>query len=66
LERQHSRFALRTADDFADKGYWERLDILSDVIYHVFEPIEAIAMTPDEWDRRDSMVVEFAQKGEVA
>jgi len=51
---------LRTADDFADKGYWERLDILSDVIYHVFEPIEAIAMTPDEWDRRDSMVVEFA------
>ncbi len=51
--------------DFAGKEYWERVDILSDAIYQVFEPIEAIAMTPEEWDRRDSMIVEFAEKGEV-
>lgn len=53
------------SEDFTGKGYWERLDILSDAIYQVFEPIEAIAMTPEEWDRRDSMIVEFAEKGEV-
>jgi len=33
------------------KGYWERIQILSDAIYEIFEPIEAVAMTPEEWDK---------------
>lgn len=33
------------SNSFVDKGYWERIDILSEAIYEVFEPIEAIAMT---------------------
>lgn len=53
------------SDDFKNKNYWERIDILSDVIYEVFKPIEAVAMTSDEWERGDSMIAEFAQKGEV-
>lgn len=51
--------------DFAGKGYWERIDILSDAIYEIFEPIEAIAMTPDEWEKGESNIVEYSKNGEV-
>lgn len=51
--------------DFKDKGYWERIDILSDAIYEVFAPIEAVAMTPQEWSRKESMIVAYAKDGEV-
>lgn len=53
------------SDDFAGKDYWERVDILSDVIYEIFAPIEAVALTQDEWDRGDSFVTDFACNGEV-
>lgn len=53
------------SEDFAGKNYWERIEILSDAIYEVFEPIEAIAMTPEEWERRESMIVDYAEDGEV-
>jgi predicted nucleotidyltransferase len=53
------------SDDFKGKSYWERIEILSDAIYEVFEPIEAVAMTPGEWERRESMIVDYAEKGEV-
>lgn len=51
--------------DFADKGYWKRIDILSDAIYELWEPIQAVAMTPEEWDKGDSMIVQFAKDGEL-
>jgi predicted nucleotidyltransferase len=51
--------------DFAGKDYWERTEILSRAIYDVFEPIEAVALTPEEWDKGESMVVEYAKAGEV-
>ncbi len=53
------------SSDFATKTYWERIDILAEAIYEIFAPIEAVAMTPEEWERGDSAVVEFARKGEV-
>ena len=53
------------SEGFAGMSYWERIDILSDAIYEVFEPIEAIAMTPDEWSKGESSVVEYAKAGEV-
>jgi uncharacterized protein len=51
--------------DFKGKGYWKRIDILSDAIYEVFEPIEAIAMTPDEWKNKKMRIVDYASEGEV-
>ena len=51
--------------DFADKDYWERTEILSDAIYEVFEPIEAIALTPEEWEKGESKIVEYAKGGEI-
>ncbi len=53
------------SDDFINKGYWERIDILTDAIYEIFEPIEATAMTCDEWEHGDSFIRDFAQDGEV-
>lgn len=48
---------------FADKGYWERIEILSDAIYEVFAPIEASAFTPEEWKDGDSLLVDYASDG---
>jgi predicted nucleotidyltransferase len=53
------------SEDFANKGYWERIDILSAAIAAVFKPIEAIAMTPEEWQRGDSLIADYARNGEV-
>lgn len=48
---------------FADKSYWERIDILSEAIYRVFAPIEASAFTPEEWKAGKSLIVDYARDG---
>jgi len=53
------------SSDFATKSYWERIDILADAIYEIFAPVEAVAMTPEEWERGDFFIVDFARNGEV-
>ena len=53
------------SEDFADKDHWERIKLLSEAIYRLWEPIEAIAMTPEEWERGDSLIAQFARGGEV-
>ena len=53
------------SNDFKDKDYWARINILSDAIYQIFAPIEAVAMTPQEWESKESSICDFAQKGEV-
>jgi len=53
------------SDDFIDKDYWERIDILTDAIYEVFAPIEAVAMTPEEWKSESSEVCRYAKDGEI-
>jgi uncharacterized protein len=53
------------SDDFAGKSYWQRIDSLAAAIARVFQPIEAIAMTPDEWQKGDSLIAQFARDGEV-
>lgn len=53
------------SDDFAGMGYWERIDVLSDAIFDVFAPVEAVAMTRQEWERGDSFVFDYAKDGEV-
>jgi len=53
------------SNDFAVKDHWQRIDILSDAVYEIFEPIEVVAMTPDEWNNRDSVMVDYAKDGEV-
>jgi hypothetical protein len=52
-------------DDFSGKSFWERTEILSSAIFEVFEPIEAIAMTFEEWEKDDSPIISNAKNGEV-
>lgn len=51
------------SDSFKNKDYWERIDILSDAISKLFEPIEAVAMTKEEWENKTFMVAEYAKNG---
>jgi len=53
------------SEDFEGKDYWERLDILSNAIYEIFESIEAVAMTSVEWESGESVVSEFVREGAV-
>ena len=53
------------ADDFSAMDYWQRIDLLSDAIYQVFKPIEAVAMTRAEWEKGESFIAEIARNGEV-
>ena len=39
--------------------------ILADAVQGVFAPIEAVAMTTEEWERGDSLIAAFARRGEV-
>jgi len=51
------------SSSFAEKSYWERIDILTDAIYKVFAPIEASAFTPEEWKSKKSLITEYAENG---
>jgi predicted nucleotidyltransferase len=53
------------SDDFEGMGYWERIDIISDAVYEIFAPVEAVAMTSEEWERGDSIITDFARNGEI-
>lgn len=53
------------SNDFRGMDYWERIDIISDVIYEIFAPIEAVALTEKEWANGESFVTDFAKNGEV-
>lgn len=47
--------------DFEKKSFWDRVDILTQGILQVWEPIEAIAKTPAEWDNEDSLFLEHVR-----
>jgi predicted nucleotidyltransferase len=53
------------SDYFSGKNYWERIDILSDAIYEIFEPIEAVALTIEEWEKGESVIVDYAKEGDI-
>lgn len=53
------------SESFSGKSYWERIEVLTEAIYAVYAPVEAIAMTPEEWEAGDSAIVDYAGKGEV-
>lgn len=53
------------SDDFDGMDYWRRIDILSEAIYEVFEPIEAVAVTSAEWNKGEFSVIDYARNGEV-
>ena len=53
------------SSDFEGKSRWERIEALAAAHAEVFEPFDLVAMTPAEWTSRKSMIVDYAEKGEV-
>jgi predicted nucleotidyltransferase len=53
------------SEDFKNHDYWSRIDLLSDAIYDVFEPLEVVGFTPEEWDQHTSPLYDYAKQGEV-
>ena len=53
------------SDNFKDMDYWQRIDVLSDAISDVFQPIEAIGMTQEEFDNCVYMAADYAKSGVV-
>jgi len=53
------------SDDFDNFNYWERIDLLSNAIYKIFEPIEAFSFTTNEWENSNSFLVDYAKNGEI-
>jgi len=51
--------------DFEGRRYWQRIELLAKAVYEVWEPIEAVAMTPQEWEKGESMIAQFAREGEL-
>jgi uncharacterized protein len=48
---------------FAEMGYWERIDILTEAICKVLAPIEPYAFTPEEWKSEKSLIADYAKNG---
>jgi len=51
--------------DFANVGLWDRIKMVGKAIAVLFQPIQAVPMTPEEWEKGDSMICRFAKEGEV-
>ena len=52
------------SDSFEGKDYWERIDVLAEAIAELMQPIEAFALTQQEWDSGEHMVSYYARDGE--
>lgn len=51
------------SENFINRTYWERIDILTEAIYQVRAPIEVSAFTCEEWVAEQSLIVDFARNG---
>lgn len=50
---------------FEGMEYWDRLNVLTEAIYEVWEPIEATAVTPAEWESGELTITRIARHGKV-
>ena len=53
------------SESFEGMEYWKRIDVLSDAISEIFQPIEATGMTESEWRSRKYAVSGYARNGQI-
>jgi len=55
------------SSDFAGKDLWARAQMLGGAAAanHILEPLQPLALTPQEWDGKTSTICELAKDGEV-
>lgn len=49
---------------FEGTSHWDRIVLLSDAICASNVLIEAVAMTPKEWEEGNSLIADFAREGQ--
>lgn len=47
---------------FRGLDFWQRGKYITKAVYEVFEPIEALGYTPEEWAQADSIICEIAKE----
>lgn len=50
--------------DFQGRDHWARSKLLGKAVYKVFAPIQAAALTPQEWAAGTMTICQFAKGGE--
>jgi len=53
------------SESFKNMDLFKRMEILTDAIYEVHAPIEAVGFTPKEWKNKQSMIKGFAKEGQI-
>ena len=55
------------SEAFDGKDLWARAQMLggAQAAHHIIEPLQAMALTPQEWEGKTSTVCELAKDGEV-
>lgn len=53
------------SDAFGKMDFWEKARLLGKIKMQLLEPIDAVGVTPEEFKKGSSLIVEFAKKGEV-
>ena len=51
------------SNDFKGLNLWQRIERMSDALYKIFQPIEARALTPEEWESNKSLTVNYVKSG---
>jgi uncharacterized protein len=51
------------SESFRGLNPWQRIEKMTDALYKLFQPIEARALTPEEWESGDSMTAMYARNG---
>lgn len=53
------------SQDFVKLDYWKRIDLISEIIYEIFQPLDVFLYTPAEWEKNDSFIIDYANDGEI-
>jgi len=51
--------------NFKNINLFQRMEILTEAIYEVRAPIEALAFTPLEWKNKQTMIKGYAKEGQI-
>jgi uncharacterized protein len=49
------------SDSFKGLNHWQRIEKMTDALYKLFQPIEARALTLEEWESDSSMTAMYAK-----
>jgi len=49
------------SESFRGLNHWQRIEKMTDALYLLFQPIEARALTREEWESGDSMTALYAK-----